>query len=72
MINIDTTLIGVAIQNNTISKTNPISRASGTENTLLTNKTNTIQKTKLEEAFVAWKNKHDQVDDVAVIGVKVI
>lgn len=38
----------VAIQNNTISKTNPISRASGTENTLLTNKTNTIQKTKLE------------------------
>ncbi len=31
-----------------------------------------IQKTKLEEAFAAWKNKHDQVDDVAVIGVKVI
>lgn len=31
-----------------------------------------IQKIKLDEAFVAWKNKHEQVDDVAVIGVRVI
>jgi hypothetical protein len=27
---------------------------------------------KLEEAFMAWKNKHDQVDDVAVIGIRVM
>lgn len=31
-----------------------------------------IQKIKLDEAFVAWKNKQEQVDDVAVIGVRVV
>ena len=31
-----------------------------------------MQKIKLDEAFVAWKNKHEQVDDVAVIGVRVV
>ena len=31
-----------------------------------------VQKTKLDDAFVAWKNKQEQVDDVAVIGVRVM
>ena len=31
-----------------------------------------VQKTKLDEAFIAWKNKQEQVDDVAVIGVRVM
>jgi serine phosphatase RsbU (regulator of sigma subunit) len=31
-----------------------------------------IQKTKLDEAFIAWKNKQEQVDDVAVIGVRIV
>ena len=31
-----------------------------------------VQKTKLDDAFVALKNKQEQVDDVAVIGVRVM
>jgi len=31
-----------------------------------------VQKTKLDDAFVDWKNKQEQVDDVAVIGVRVM
>ena len=31
-----------------------------------------VQKTNLDDAFVAWKNKQEQVDDVAVIGVRVM
>ena len=31
-----------------------------------------IQKDKLEEAFMTWKNKHDQVDDVAIIGIRIV
>ena len=31
-----------------------------------------VQKNKLEEAFMTWKNKQDQVDDVAIIGIRII
>lgn len=31
-----------------------------------------VQKIKLDEAFIVWKNKQEQVDDVAVIGVRVV
>lgn len=30
-----------------------------------------IQKQKLEETFVSWKNNHDQIDDVLVMGIRV-
>ena len=29
------------------------------------------QKTILETAFLHWKGKHEQIDDVAIIGIRV-
>lgn len=30
-----------------------------------------LQKIMLEDAFIEWKNKHDQVDDVTIIGIRI-
>ncbi|MBI1838150.1 MAG: tetratricopeptide repeat protein [Flavobacteriia bacterium] len=37
----------------------------------LTNESMDVQKQKLEEFFMQWKGKHEQVDDVCVIGVRI-